>query len=93
MVLLSGKKVIGVGLGNLFVVVDEIVDVVKVVSDIVQGVSFDNNLLCIVEKEVIVVVEVLFQFMIVMMVNGVQVVSDFEEFVKLCFLLFDIFGI
>lgn len=51
----SGKKVIGVGVGNLFCIVDEIVDLVKVVEDIINGVLFDYNLFCIVEKSLIVV--------------------------------------
>lgn len=52
----SGKKVIGVGVGNLLCIVDEIVDFVKVVEDIISGVVFDYNLFCIVEKSLIVVV-------------------------------------
>ncbi|KUK07912.1 MAG: Aldehyde dehydrogenase, partial [Caldanaerobacter subterraneus] len=51
----SGKKVIGAGAGNPPVVVDETADIVKAAHDIVCGASFDNNLPCIAEKEIIAV--------------------------------------
>lgn len=54
-VLSSGKKAIGAGAGNPPVVVDETADVEKAAKDIVDGCSFDNNLPCIAEKEVIAV--------------------------------------
>jgi propionaldehyde dehydrogenase len=51
----SGKKAIGAGAGNPPVIIDETADFVKAAHDIVSGASFDNNLLCIAEKELIVV--------------------------------------
>lgn len=51
----SGKKAIGAGAGNPPVLVDETADIEKAGRDIVDGCSFDNNLPCIAEKEVIVV--------------------------------------
>lgn len=54
-VLSSGKKAIGAGAGNPPVVVDETADIEKAAVDIVNGCSFDNNLPCIAEKEVIAV--------------------------------------
>lgn len=51
----SGKKVIGAGAGNPPVVVDDTADLEQAAKDIVDGASFDNNLPCIAEKEVIVV--------------------------------------
>ncbi|MFV0518185.1 MAG: aldehyde dehydrogenase family protein [Aminipila sp.] len=54
-VLSSGKKAIGAGAGNPPVVVDETADIEKAAEDIVNGCSFDNNLPCIAEKEVIAV--------------------------------------
>ncbi len=51
----SGKKAIGAGAGNPPVVVDETADIEKAAIDIIDGCSFDNNLPCIAEKEVIVV--------------------------------------
>jgi propionaldehyde dehydrogenase len=54
-VLSSGKKAIGAGAGNPPAVVDETADIAKAAKDIVAGCSFDNNLPCIAEKEVIAV--------------------------------------
>lgn len=54
-VLSSGKKAIGAGAGNPPAVVDETADIEKAAKDIIAGASFDNNLPCIAEKEVIVV--------------------------------------
>lgn len=54
-VLSSGKKAIGAGAGNPPAVVDETADIPKAAKDIIAGCSFDNNLPCIAEKEVIVV--------------------------------------
>lgn len=53
----TGKtcKTIAAGPGNPPVVVDETAIFPRCVSDIVFGASFDNNVLCISEKEVIVV--------------------------------------
>lgn len=51
----SGKKVIAAGPGNPPVVVDETADIRKAAKDIIAGASFDNNVLCIAEKEVFVV--------------------------------------
>ncbi len=51
----SGKKVIAAGPGNPPVIVDETADIAKAGKDIVDGASFDNNIICICEKEIIVV--------------------------------------
>jgi aldehyde dehydrogenase len=50
----SGKRAICAGPGNPPVVVDETVDLNRVARDIIQGAAYDNNLLCIGEKEVFV---------------------------------------
>lgn len=47
----SGKKVVCAGPGNPPVVVDETADIEKAARHIVLGCSFDNNVLCIAEKE------------------------------------------
>lgn len=52
-VLSSGKRGIGAGAGNPPVVVDESADIRKAAEDIVNGCTFDNNLPCIAEKEVV----------------------------------------
>ena len=54
----SGKRVIAAGPGNPPVVVDSTADLDKAARDIIAGASFDNNLLCIGEKEVFVVADV-----------------------------------
>jgi acyl-CoA reductase-like NAD-dependent aldehyde dehydrogenase len=51
----SGKKVIAAGPGNPPCVVDETADIEKAGRDIVNGASFDNNIVCICEKEALVV--------------------------------------
>jgi aldehyde dehydrogenase len=53
-----GKRVIAAGPGNPPVVVDETADLDAAAKAIIQGASFDNNLLCIGEKEVFVVAPV-----------------------------------
>ncbi len=54
-VLSSGKRGIGAGAGNPPAVVDETADVRKAARDIVNGCTFDNNLPCIAEKEIVAV--------------------------------------
>ncbi|WP_442511420.1 aldehyde dehydrogenase family protein [Novipirellula sp. SH528] len=51
----SGKRAIVAGPGNPPVVVDETADFDNAARCIIQGASYDNNLLCIAEKEVFVV--------------------------------------
>ncbi|MBI9108086.1 MAG: aldehyde dehydrogenase EutE [Spirochaetales bacterium] len=51
----SNKKVIAAGPGNPPVVVDETADIDKAARDIVAGTGFDNNIVCICEKELLVV--------------------------------------
>ena len=51
----SGKRVIAAGPGNPPVVVDETADLDRAAQCIIEGAAFDNNLLCIGEKEVFVV--------------------------------------
>jgi len=48
----SGKKVIAAGPGNPPVIVDDTAILGKAAKDIVDGASFDNNVLCVAEKEV-----------------------------------------
>lgn len=54
-VLQSGKRGIGAGAGNPPALVDETADIKKAAEDIVNGCTFDNNLPCIAEKEVVVI--------------------------------------
>lgn len=52
-VLSSGKRGIGAGAGNPPALVDETADIRKAAEDIVNGCTFDNNLPCIAEKEIV----------------------------------------
>ncbi|HRV31982.1 MAG TPA: aldehyde dehydrogenase family protein, partial [Kiritimatiellia bacterium] len=54
----SGKRALCAGPGNPPVVVDETADIEKAASDIVYGASFDNNMICVEEKETVVVASV-----------------------------------
>lgn len=51
----TGKKCIAAGPGNPPVLVDETAHLEKAARDIVAGASFDNNIICIVEKEILAV--------------------------------------
>ena len=62
-VLSSGKRGIGAGAGNPPALVDETADVRKAAGDIVNGCTFDNNLPCIAEKEVVAVESVIDELM------------------------------
>ncbi|MEE2643705.1 MAG: aldehyde dehydrogenase family protein [Myxococcota bacterium] len=54
----SGKRAIAAGPGNPPVLVDETADIAQAAKDIVFGASLDNNIICIVEKEIIAVAEI-----------------------------------
>ena len=62
-VLSSGKRGIGAGAGNPPALVDETADIRKAAEDIVNGCTFDNNLPCIAEKEVVAVSPVVDELM------------------------------
>ena len=51
----SGKRAVCAGPGNPPVVVDETADVERAARNVVLGASFDNNVICVDEKEVFVV--------------------------------------
>ncbi len=53
-----GKRAVCAGPGNPPVVVDETADLDRAARSIIQGAAYDNNLLCIGEKEVFVVAAV-----------------------------------
>ena len=62
-VLSSGKRGIGAGAGNPPAVVDETADIRKAAEDIVNGCTFDNNLPCIAEKEIVAVSSIVDELM------------------------------
>jgi aldehyde dehydrogenase len=87
----AGKRVVAAGPGNPPVVIDETADLQKAAESIIAGASFDNNLLCICEKELFVVAKVADEFVAAMKRAGAaqlnhaqiekltQTVFDFEE--------------
>ena len=54
----TDKRLIAAGAGNPPVVVDETANIARAARDIVFGASFDNNIICADEKEIIVVASV-----------------------------------
>lgn len=54
----SGKRVIGAGPGNPPVLVDETVDLAYAAEKVIEGASYDNNIICIDEKVLLVVADV-----------------------------------
>ena len=58
----TDKRLIAAGAGNPPVVVDESADLPRAARDIVYGASFDNNIICADEKEIIVVAAVADEF-------------------------------
>ncbi len=82
-VLSSGKKAIGAGAGNPPVVVDESANIEKAAKDIISGCSFDNNLPCIAEKELIVVDHVADFLIHCMKKNGAYLLSEPAQIAQL----------
>lgn len=60
------KKVIAAGPGNPPVLIDETADLELAATEITQSASYDNNILCIAEKEIFVVESVFERFMLEM---------------------------
>jgi acyl-CoA reductase-like NAD-dependent aldehyde dehydrogenase len=70
------KKVIAAGPGNPPVLVDETADLSLAAKEISVSASFDNNILCIAEKEIIVVDSVFESFMRAMESEGCVRLSE-----------------
>lgn len=66
----SGKRAICGGPGNPPAVVDETAHIARAAKDIVDGASLDNNIVCIVEKEVFAVAEIADELKTQMVKNG-----------------------
>jgi acyl-CoA reductase-like NAD-dependent aldehyde dehydrogenase len=66
----SGKRAIAAGPGNPPAVVDESAHVARAAKDIVDGASLDNNIVCIVEKEVFAVASIADQLKAEMQKHG-----------------------
>ena len=79
-VLSSGKRGIGAGAGNPPALVDETADVRKAAEDIVNGCTFDNNLPCIAEKEIVAVDSIADELMHYMVTEqGCYKISEEEQ--------------
>lgn len=74
----SGKKVIAAGPGNPPVVVDETADISAAARHIVDGASFDNNIVCIVEKEIIAVESIADRLLEELPKNGAYIINQHQ---------------
>lgn len=72
----SGKRAICAGPGNPPVVVDETADLERAGEFIVKGASFDNNIICVDEKELIVVDGIAEQLIQIMIQNGAVLLNS-----------------
>lgn len=78
-VLSSGKRGIGAGAGNPPVVVDETADIPKAALDIINGATFDNNLPCIAEKEIVAVDEIADELIHHLVDNGSFIITKEQQ--------------
>lgn len=80
----SGKRAVVAGPGNPPVVVDETADLDNAARCIITGAAYDNNLLCIAEKEVFVVASVFDKMMDAMERAGAARLNarEVDEFTK-----------
>ncbi|MFH2051530.1 MAG: aldehyde dehydrogenase family protein [bacterium] len=74
----SGKRAVCAGPGNPPVVVDETADIRKAGRDIVHGAGFDNNIICVDEKEVFVVASVADELLAAMKAAGAYIADQAE---------------
>lgn len=72
----SGKRAICAGPGNPPVVVDGTRCVKKAAADIIKGAAYDNNLLCIGEKQIFVLEKVADDFIAALKANGAAQLND-----------------
>jgi propionaldehyde dehydrogenase len=77
--LTSGKPAVGAGPGNPPVVVDETANLDIAGKGVVDGASFDNNLLCVCEKELIAVNCIADELKKRMFENGAYELKDKKE--------------
>ncbi len=74
----SGKRAVSAGPGNPPVVVDETADLAWAGRGVVAGASFDNNVICTCEKEVIAVTDIADRLMKEMQSHGAYRLSPSE---------------
>lgn len=78
-----GKKMIGGGSANPVAIVDETANISKAARDIVDGASFDNNLMCTSEKNIVAVNSIADKLIEEMLKNEVYYIHTQEEMLKL----------
>ncbi|EGY80504.1 aldehyde dehydrogenase [Peptoniphilus indolicus] len=81
------KKVISAGPGNPTFIVDETADIEKAARNIVKGATFDNNILCVTEKNIVVVDDVYENLKSELIKNSVYYVDSIDEMLKLAKIL------
>jgi propionaldehyde dehydrogenase len=74
----TDKRAVAAGPGNPPAVVDETANVEAAARDIVAGASFDNNIICIDEKEVIAVKSVADELIRAMGRHGARILKEHE---------------
>ncbi len=74
----SGKRAICAGPGNPPVVVDATADLEHAARNIIAGASFDNNIVCVDEKEVIAVESIVEKLLQQMKQQGAYLLNDGE---------------
>jgi acyl-CoA reductase-like NAD-dependent aldehyde dehydrogenase len=74
----SGKKTICAGPGNPPAVVDETADIEAAAKGIIEGASFDNNVVCVLEKEIIAVNSIAEQLKAAMRANGAHEITSWQ---------------
>jgi aldehyde dehydrogenase len=74
----SGKRAVCAGPGNPPVVVDETADLEQAGRDIVRGASFDNNIICIDEKEIFAVAAIADGLKRVMCSHGAYEINSWQ---------------
>jgi acyl-CoA reductase-like NAD-dependent aldehyde dehydrogenase len=74
----TSKRAVAAGPGNPPAVVDETADVDRAAAAIVAGASFDNNIICVDEKEAIVVESVADRLLRAMADNGAYLLKQHE---------------
>jgi acyl-CoA reductase-like NAD-dependent aldehyde dehydrogenase len=74
----SGKKAICAGPGNPPAVVDETADLEQAARDIIKGASFDNNIVCILEKEILAVESIADRFKAIMLQRGAVEITPWQ---------------
>ncbi len=83
----TDKRLIAAGAGNPPVVIDESADIPKAAKSVVFGASFDNNIICVDEKEIVIVDSVADEFKREMKKhNAVEITpAQADELAKLVF--------